>query len=74
VFNQARHTHDGLVHQGDEAGWNPQPAHPRPKTGNSIRDGEMGSERLPFIVVPLSESWNGVTVVSKVLDFHKKAR
>jgi hypothetical protein len=31
----------------------------------------MWSDRLPFIVVPLSKSWNGVSVVSKILDLHK---
>jgi len=68
--HQARHAHNSLAKHGDEAGWHFQPAHPRPKPSDAIRDGEMWSDRLPLIVVPFSKSWNGASVVSEVLDLH----
>jgi hypothetical protein len=71
VRNQAGHSCDDFIDQGHEAGWHFQSPHPGPKSRDPIRNSEMWSDRLPFIVVPLSKSWNGVSVVSKILDLHK---
>src|SRR5580692_10771151 len=68
--NQTRHTHDNLVKHGDEAGWHFLTAHPRPEPRDSIRDCEIWSDRLPLVVVPLGKRWNGVSVISEVLDLH----
>jgi hypothetical protein len=68
--HETRHAHDDLAEHGDETGWHFHPAHPRPKPRDSIRDCEIWCDRVPLIVVPLSQTRNGASVVRKVLDLH----